>query len=352
MIAPKVYEVDSSIMPPEENQSGGNLSGFLQNLSGGLSIGGMAQSNKSQIFSDILKSKNLAKYIIDSLNLKINSKFSKLNNEELISLMSTLIDVNPKKSGLIAISVSLSSNFFSTTEDNASTAKLATDIANKAIEGLEYFTRNKSTSKAKRKRIFIEKMLADKMAILDSIDKKLEGFRIDNKAFEIEEQAKAVLTNAISVGSELAKAEIELKLKQQEFDGNAGNLNFYLNKVGKLKEQYSDVQSGGLSGKDQFSIPLKNIPGLIREYTNLVREQKIMEQVKLYLETQKYQETIQEVSDIPTIEVLDKATVPEKPIAPVKSLVLIVSLLVSILIALLVIMISAYRKNEIYFKKV
>jgi uncharacterized protein involved in exopolysaccharide biosynthesis len=351
-ISPKVFESVTTVLPPDESQGGGGLSSFLQNLSGGLSLGGGAQSNKTQLFTEILKSKNLSKYVIDSLKLKENPKFQNLFDEDLNAFISNLLDITPKKSGLISISVNLSSNYFSSQEDDKSTALLASNIANKSIEGLEYLSKTKSTSKAKKKRMFIEKILAEKGKVLDSIDKNLEQFRSEKKAFEIDEQAKAVLNNAVSIGSELAKAEIELKLKSMEYDGASNNLQFYANKVNKLKEQYQNAQRGGLSGKDDFSISLNDIPSLIRGYTNLMREQKIMEQLKLYLETQRYQEIIQEESDVPLIEVLDKATPAIRPIAPVKKLVLIVSLLISTLLSIVFVITRAYFKQDIYFKKV
>ena len=116
--------------------------------------------------------------------------------------------------------------------------------------------------------------------------------------------------------------------------------------VQNIRNQYLRLQSGGLLGSDDFSFPLSDLPKLFRKYLNLMRDKKIMEQVNLYLETQRYQEAIQEQSDVPTIEPLDRAVPPLKRESPSQRIVLIFAIFMGYIITLSVLTIAAVKKNQ------
>jgi capsule polysaccharide export protein KpsE/RkpR len=117
-----------------------------------------------------------------------------------------------------------------------------------------------------QKKEFIERVLLEKQLELDSIDRELEKYQKENKVLAIDKQTQAIVTNAITIGSELAKAEIELNIMLQEYEQSSPTVRIQKEKVANLKNQYNRIQSGGLTSTDEFSIPLQNIPNIIREY--------------------------------------------------------------------------------------
>jgi len=177
---------------------------------------------------------------------------------------------------------------------------------------------------------------------LDSTDKLIEEFQNKNQVLEIEAQTTAIIGNAVNIGAELSKAELELQLKLQEFSSNSPAVQPYRQLVETLKSQYQSIQRGGIIKSDDFSIPLKQVPKLIREYRDLIRDQKILEQVNLYLETQNYQEAIQEASDITTVEPLDLAMIPITNSSPNRKMMLIMGFFLSLSIALVVVSVRAF----------
>ena len=162
MIAPVEYEAAASIMPPDENSGNGSLSGFLQSLQGSISIGSMGQANKSSLLSEILQSRSLAKYIADTLDLYKEEKFKEMDSVLVHDFVSSLIDYKMKRSGLISLVATYSSGYFPSSEEKQHTAELSAMIANTAIEGVDYISRNKNVSKARRKGQFIQRMLDKK----------------------------------------------------------------------------------------------------------------------------------------------------------------------------------------------
>jgi uncharacterized protein involved in exopolysaccharide biosynthesis len=175
----------------------------------------------------------------------------------------------------------------------------------------------------------------------------MEKFQSEHKVLAIEEQTTAIVQQAIEVGKELAEAKVELAVLSNELNPNSAQIKAIKDKVLTLQNQYESIQTGGLVESDAFAFPLKQVPTLLKEYARLLRERKVLEQVTLYLETQRHQEAIQEKKDIPIVEVLDKAEVPYKRIAPSRKIIAILSFSLSLLFALGYVLIRAYKQGII-----
>jgi tyrosine-protein kinase Etk/Wzc len=351
-IVPHKYESYSSLMPDSGKSSSSGFASIMEDIGGAsLPFAGLGGGQNPKIFNDILLSRSIAEYVTDSCDL-----VRKMNwngpVEKLYGLVSDRLEVNVKTNGVIFISTYVETPLFPNDEDADSAAVLAADIINTAVEGLDKINREKSVSNAKRKRILIEKILDRKKGDLDSIDRVIESFQRENKVMSLKEQTKAILDNAITVGSALAEAEIELNLIKLEYDKNSAIVKGYEENLKKLKEQYRRTQRGGIIDDDDFSIPLNEVPELIRIYTTLLREQKVLEKVIAFLETQKYQETIQEESDIPTVQVLDEAYPPIERSAPNRKLVVVLGFLIGLLLISTYIITSAVIKGHIYIRKI
>lgn len=351
-IIPVEYKSEASVLPPKQGDAGGGLSSFLQSVSGGgIVLGGLGQTNQTQIFSEILQSRSMAEYVIKKCKLKENPDFSKLSNEQLVDIVKEIFVVDINRSGLLVISGTAKTGYFASSSDKLKASKLSADLTNAAIEALDMIVRNRSVSNAKQSRLYIEKALTDFRLKLDSIEQKLEKFQKENKVIKIEEQTEALVKQAIEIGSELAKAETDLNLAKREYAPNSSVLKQLEANVRFLREQYAKVQSGGISSGDEFSIPFNNIPSLARIYANLFRDRKIYEQVILYLETQRHQEAIQESRDVPVVEVLDKAYPPESQSAPSKKLMFILGFILSSILVLSWITFSAIKKGDLILKQ-
>ena len=333
-IIPEIYVSETTLLPPEDSGSGGGLTSFLQSLSGGVNFGNIGQPNKIQLFQEFLKSRSVAKLIVDTLKLRNNPKFQFPNEEILYNSVGSMIDVVVKRTGLIIITASTSTSYLPNKAEKTEASQLSANVANAAVVALDQLNRQKNTTRSHRKRIYIEKMLALKKIELDSLDSKTEEFRRNNKVIAIDDQSQAVLTSAISLSKELAIAEIELNMKLQEFEPTSPMIKLYREKIANLRNQYQKTQKGGIGSEDEYSIPLNSVPSLIRQYANLVRTQKVLEQVKLYLETQKYQEAIQEESDVPTVEVLDAARPPLRRFSPDRKLMILLAFVLSGIISM------------------
>lgn len=338
IISPYQYESDASIMPPKQQNTSFNLSSILQSsgLSGLSGLGGMQQSNNlSLLYTSVLKSRSVTKFIIDSLKLTKTSFYNDIPRYKLNEVISDALDAIVDKSGVIFLTASVRTGLFPSKVLKDSAALLSSQIANTAIIGLDYVLRQRNNSISTKTKDFIGKEIENYSTKLDSIQYEMEKFQENNKVLEIEEQTKAIVLQANQLATELAKAEVELNITKNLYSDNAQTVKTLEESYNILKNQFNKIQTGGLTSTDNFSIPLNKVPKLIREYTNLIREQKLYEQILVYLRTIYYQEAIQEKKDVPQIDILDWGLVPYKHTFPSYKMIFAFTLLLELFVALI-----------------
>ena len=327
-IMPQEYQSAATLLPPEKSSSGSGLSSFLQSVSGGggLVLGNLGKSNQSQVFSEILKSRSVAMFIDNKLKLSERPEFQFPAAELRYDMIRSIIEVDVERSGLIMVTASAYTPYFASSSDKDSAAVLSAAFSNAAVDGLNEIVMHKNTSTARKTKEYIERQLSDYRVRLDSVQRVLEKFQIKNNILSLEDQVVAIVNQAIQAGAELAKAESDLNLAMIEYDSASPKVRALSQQVEFLRKQSEKVQSGGLSS-DAYAIPLKDLPEIGRLYADLYREQQVLEQVILYLETQRHQEAIQEKRDLPVIEVLDPAVPPIHRSSPNRKLMLLLTLI-------------------------
>lgn len=347
-IMPNSYSAQTSVLPPTKDSPTGGLSSFIQNFTGGLSIPGVSQSDQSKLFGEILYSRSVIEHVIEGLNLRSFPKYAKMKREDLEKFVRSSIDIDVDKTGIIYIYTIYHTDFFPSDDDKLKAAEISAAMANLAVEGLDNIIKSRTMTNARKSREYIQSELIGYKSKLDSIASEIEQFQLKNKVLAIDEQTQAIVAQAVEVGSLLVQAELELNLAKLQYNLASPQISYYENQVNLLKEQYSKIQYGGLTPSDAFSIPLDKVPTLFKEYAELFRERKILEQVIMYLETQKHQEGIQENRDVPVIEVLDKAIPAEKKTSPQRALMMVLSFFLSTLFVSLWMVIAAYRQGNLY----
>lgn len=353
MISPQTFTSSIKLMPPKESSGGGGLSSFIQNMAGGaFSMGGSGKATQSNIFAEILKSR----LVMDSIDTKLNlTKTKALGTDNLTtyySILANSIDVSVDKNGFISYTTNVSTAYFANKKSELNAAQLAQKISTSAVKSLDEILRNKNISTARKSKEYIEGELKRYYVKLDSISKSLESFQEKNKVLALDDQTQAIVTQAITLGTDLNKYETDLNLALIQYEKNTPYVQTLQKQVDFIKKQLNKVQSGSFIESNDFAFPLKKVPQLAREYTNLFRDKKIMEQVIMYLETQRHQEAIQEEKDLPIVEILDQAIVPEYRTYPNRFNTILISLVISIIMSLSIIFTVAIYKGNLYLKKI
>jgi len=322
-LMPQTWTSSTTLMPPESS-GGGGLSAFMQGSQ--LPFGILGTENKTAlVFVEILRSRTVLERVVDTLQLMKHPLFAKPLREDVVAGLQKDVTVDSRKTGVVIVDVDVSTGWLPFGDKPALASKASADIANATRMALDAINRDKAVSQAKKTRQYIERVLVSTRSDIDSLQGKIEEFQRANKIIALDDQMTAIVSNAVTIGAELAKAELELAMTQQDFTPSSPQVQLLQRKVSALREQYARVQDGGLVKSDGFSIPLSKAPVLMRSYTNLVRDLKIKEQINAFLEAQRMQELIQEAKDIPTVLALDEARPSRSRTSPSRVLMLVLT---------------------------
>ncbi len=350
-IMPYEYKTFTTVFPPEQGSSSG-LSSFLQGMSGVISLGGSFDKfSKSKLFLEIIKSREVSQYIVEHTEMEKLPKFKELGKETLGYIAGSFVDPYVNNNGMIIVETTVSTGWFPSDKEKEMTAEFSAEAANTAVEGLDLINRQKNTSSAKSVKNYVETILIKKRIQLDSLENEIEKFQKEHNILSISDQSQAMLSEAIKIGSQLAEAEVKLQVLLHEYSENSPVIKAYKKKIAELEEQYQNVQKGGLTGSEEFSIPLAEIPSLTRKYTDLMRDRKILEKIVIYLESQRFEEAVKEQRDLPTVEVLDEALVPPGPSAPKRKVMIVLAIVLSSFFAMLTVLVYAFIKGKINLKQ-
>lgn len=302
------YKAVVSIFPPEAKQSGG-LSALLQGSDFSSLLGG-SSSATSQLFAEILKSRTATEFVIDQLNL---TSILEKEKEKLIDEMMREIEVEVTKEGIVKIAYPIKTvwggRFFSDIDSVKSFSAL---LSNSYVEALDMINRQKLTSKAKRARIYIEEQITQTKQKLDSTETLLLDFQKQNKTISLPDQIKAAIETAAKIKGEIIITEINLGLLGKNLREDDKSYIALKSKLDELKEQYRKIESSN----DDILLSFQDAPEIGKQFSNLMREVKILNEVYALLQQQYYKEKIQENRDLSTVEILDAAVPPLKADSP------------------------------------
>lgn len=311
LVYPHTYKSTAVILPPEKSSSFMGLSSLLaqQNMTSLLSPS--LSNASSQLYAEILKSRTASLYVINKLG--IQKEYDEDDINVAANKLSKDLDIEITKEGLIKISVEYTSRYFPLMFDDLTKVKNnSANLTNTFVEALDKINREKLTTKSKKARIFLEHQIVQTRTILDSVESALQEFQKNNKTISLPDQLKASLENAAKLKAEIAQTEIELGLMKFNIKQDDKIYQSLLRKLEQLKQQYENIESGNTD----YLLSFERIPSLGKQLTSLLREVKIQNEIYIFLQQQFYKEKIEENRDLPTVDVLDPAIPPNRPVSP------------------------------------
>jgi len=334
-LLPKHYIASTRLMPPDY---GSNLQMALampalsEGAGSGTGTGGAGSSvmglasqllglnTSGDLFIGVLQSQTVEDHIIDKFELMhlysaryIQDAREKLENRTEIT--------SDRKSGIISIAV-----------DDKSPARAAA-MAKMYVEELDRALALVNTSAAHRERVFIEGRIREVKQDLDESAKEFAAFSSQNAAIDVPEQAKAMVAAAADLQAQLIATQSELKGLQQIYtannvrvkslQANAAELQHQLEKFGG--KDVNPAKDSSLAETELYP-SIRQLPLLGVKYLDLFRRTKIDQAIYEFL-TKEYEiAKVEEARQLPTVQVLDPALVPDKKSSPHRLLIMLVGL--------------------------
>lgn len=335
-IMPQTFTSMVTILPPQSDDRGSGLAELLSgqsqlfDMSATLGFGG----RPSDVFVDILKSRTVAESLIR--DQKLESFFGLAPGASIgpaLELLQNATTIESAKDGLVTVSVSLETPYFSSRAEVDRTKRIAADIANGYAAALDQENRRKMVSRAKNSRIYIEQQLASTRRDLDTAYARLVSFQRSSRLLSLDKQLESVIHTATELRSQFVKAQLELAIGRNEFKESSRVLLEAQDRVNAMRKQYDRVVGGGEENTSDGGLGLNTLPNIGRDLANMLREVKILEEVNVFLNRQYYKEKVQEARDLPTVQILDPAIPAYQRTSPRRAMWLIVSFVLALLVS-------------------
>jgi uncharacterized protein involved in exopolysaccharide biosynthesis len=362
LLLPVRYESQTRLMPPDQQGSGLAMLAALATKGGGSSLGasngvggvggGIAGSlggaagellglkTSGALFVDMLGGPGVQDQLIQKFDLQkvYHDRYWAQARKDLDNHTHVKED---RKSGVITIAV--------TDRD----PHRAQEMARSYVEALNGLLAQVSTSSARRERIFLEQRLKTAKETLDAAAQDFSTYASKTGTLDMPAQTKAMVESEATLQAQLIAAESELSGLEQIYTGNNVRVRTLRARVASLRQQVENM-SGNKADLDSENSQItgdfpsiRKLPLVGVRWVNLYREAKLQEAVYELL-TQEYEfAKIQEAKEIPTVNVIDSALLPERKSFPPRTIIAIVGTFLSVLFAgAFVIGAVMWKRNE------
>jgi uncharacterized protein involved in exopolysaccharide biosynthesis len=353
LVLPKRYTGTAHLMPPDysstsalamslpalssggdEQGGGGGGLGMGGSGGGGMGVGSvmgfasklLGLSTSGSLVTGVLQSRTVEDDIINRFGLM--KRFGAKYPEDARKLLENVTEIKEdNKTGIISVSF----------EDKD--PKLAAAVTQAYVEDLNHVLASVNASSAHRERIFIDQRLAEVKQDLDVSAKEFSEFSSANSAIDIPEQAKAMVSAAADLEAKLIAAQSMLNGLKQIYTENNVNVRQMEASVQELQKQINQFGGIDVSPKDGSTLPkselypsVRQLPLLGVRYLDLYRRNRINEAVFEFLTKQGEVARVEEARDVPSVQVLDPAVVPQKKTSPKRTLIVIIGTFFSLIV--------------------
>ncbi len=337
LLLPEWYVASTSVFPPETKSRMPFYAELLENLQVPF-LGPVATGARpSSIYIDILLSRKVGEQIVEEFDLR--RVYETVLIGDAIAILHSHASFSLLENGLLKI------DFEDTDPERASA------IANRFVELLDEFNQELNVTQASRTREFIAGQLELHKKDLNEAEEVLRRFQEENEALELDEQVRSALSVISNLTAEAIALEVELEILGQYASKSSEE---YMSK----KQRYDEIQEQLKKFKvnsardDQdfvrsFFPTLDKVPQVTLELLRLTRRVQVEEKVYELLITEYERARIDEARDTPTVQVLDRASVPERKSRPKRKALVILGGLIGLgWSSLLSVVITLWRQQE------
>lgn len=302
LLVPEYWVSRTSFLPVDDNSSSFNfgansLLGLGANLVGGVfQVQGtemLAVMNSREFVEDVIMNFDIINYLeLDDEDPLV------LFDKAYIKMTESIVkEYISDESGLINVKVE--------TKDK----ELSANIANYYVEKLNDYYLNIKMTKGKQKREFLEKRVSEINAKLDSLSLELVKYQEENRILEPTQQMVSVIEIYSNILVEKINNDIQLELLRNETGENNPKLITLKLRNDILNNKIKEIEGLKEQSISEYLVPLKTIPVKSAKYADIMMKIEIQKIVYEYLYPQYEQAKLEEIKDLPSIQVIDKARI-------------------------------------------
>lgn len=320
LLLPKTYTATTTILPPQENESTANvLIGQIGILSG-LSAADLGLKNPADLFVAMLQSRSVQDAIINQFDLR--HVYREKSYQDARKKLNQRSEILTEKEGLISISVT----------DND--ARRAADMANAYVNQVRILNQTLAVSEAAQRRLFYQQRLDDERQELSKAELELKQAEEKTGLVQPDAQGRAIIDAVATTRAKVGITEVQVQAMRTYATPNNPDLQRKEQELAGLRTELTKLErSSGALGNGNVEIPTRALPEVELDYIRRARDMKYHEALYEFLGKQLEAARIDEAKEAVVIQVVDKATAPEKRSGPHRLSIVFISTMLAFLLS-------------------
>lgn len=328
LLMSNIYTGKTVFLPPAQDTSfAGMLMGQLSGLGGaGGAAGGLSAAlglkNPNDIYVGMLQSNTVADRLIS--RFKLSERYETSTSADTRTQLAGKTKVTAGKDGLIVV------------EFDDEDAKFAAEVANAYVEELSLLSQNLALTDAAQRSQFFEKQLKSAKDGLKNAEDALKDLQEKSGLISLDAQGQGIIAAVANLRAQIASKEVEIASMRAFATEQNPDYRQARAILASLNAQLAKAEKSGNGDQGGVMIPTGQLPEAGLEYVRKLRDVKYYE--KLYeLMTQQTTLAKIDMSKEPTsIQVIDKASTPDKKSKPKRALIVIMTTFMAALLGIFV----------------
>ena len=307
----------------------------IEGLSG-LTAGIMGTTNSQNAISAVtaMNSRQFSEKVIRHFNLidyyKITTKDSLKAMDSALKMLHTKtmkIGSDPE-TGLVTVSAD--------TKDK----KLSRDIVNYYLQQLDIYNREEKITRGKMNREFLEARVNETRAEIDSLLLALKDFQQRHNAVDIEAQTSSLIKSYSDIIATKMSTDIELELARKNYAENSPIVLELKDRSEALAKQIKQLEAGKEPLKPRYLIDIGSLPDLATQYAQLKMNLEIKSKVYEFLYPQYEAAKLEELKDLPTLDILDTPREAGLRVRPKRAVMCIIAFALAVVVSIIIVLIK------------
>ena len=339
LVTPQIWSSQASFYAVGESSSSlpiniPGLSGLTSSFFGG--TGGV----DSQNFLTVMNSRTFGEDVIRKFDL---IKYFKLTQPDSLARMDKALE--KLRENMVSLGLDDNTGLIRVTVESKSKS-LSRGIAQYYVEKLELYNREQKLTKGKMNREFLETRVTETKAELDSLILAVRDFQARNRAVALEAQSTALIEAYSRIIAEKMSLDIEYELARQNYASGSPLLSEMETRRAELSRQIREMESSSDNLKPRYLIDIASLPNLSSQYAQLKLNLEIKSKVFEYLYPQFEAARLDELKDMPTLEILDSPREAGIRVRPRRAIICVVATLIAFILAALLVLVKAVLVNN------
>ena len=307
----------------------------IEGLSG-LTAGLMGTTNSQNAISAVIamNSRQFSEKVIRHFNLidyyKITTKDSLKAMDSALKMLHTKtmkIGSDPE-TGLVTVSAD--------TKDK----KLSRDIVNYYLQQLDIYNREEKITRGKMNREFLEARVNETRAEIDSLLLALKDFQQRHNTVDIEAQTSSLIKSYSDIIATKMSTDIELELARKNYAENSPIVLELKDRSEALAKQIRQLEAGKEPLKPRYLIDIGSLPDLATQYAQLKMNLEIKSKVYEFLYPQYEAAKLEELKDLPTLDILDTPREAGLRVKPKRAVMCIIAFALAVVVSIIIVLIK------------